>query len=110
MTTEKIVSYSAEQTAELVTRYRAGETVETLAEAMGKTVKSIVAKLSREGVYVSKAKAKATTKASTKAELVTSIAAKLGVTEDKVESLEKATREVLVAIDTALAEREQPVE
>ena len=104
MATEKIVSYSAEQTAELVTRYQAGETVEVLAEAFGKTVKSIVAKLSREQVYVSKAKAKATAKASTKAELVTSIAAKLGVTEDRVESLEKATREVLMLVDAALAE------
>lgn len=103
MTTEKIVSYSAEQTAELVTRYRAGETVDTIATSMGKTVKSIVAKLSREGVYVSKAKARSTTKQATKAELVTSIAAKLGVTEDKVESLEKTTREVLMLLDAKLA-------
>jgi hypothetical protein len=106
MATEKVVSYTAEQTAELVTRYQAGETVEALAEAMGKTVKSIVSKLSREGVYVSKTKT-SKAKQATKAELVTSIAAKLGVTEDKVESLEKATREVLVLLHGALALAEE---
>lgn len=104
MATEKVVQYSAEQTAELVKRYKAGETVEALAAAFGKTAKSIVAKLSREDVYVSKAKAKAGTKQATKAELVTQIAAKLAVTEDQVESLEKATREVLMLLAAALPE------
>ena len=101
MATEKVVQYSAEQTAELKQRYQAGEAVDTIAASMGKTVKSIVAKLSREGVYVSKAKTKSEKKAN-KAELVTAIALRLGTTEDKVESLEKATREVLELLVTAL--------
>ena len=42
------VNYTAEQTAKLVADYKAGVTVEQLAQEMGKTVRSIVAKLSRE--------------------------------------------------------------
>jgi hypothetical protein len=48
------VTYTAEQTAELKAAYVAAPTAETVAvfaEKFGKTVKSIVAKLAREGVY-----------------------------------------------------------
>lgn len=57
--TTKTVTYTAEQTAELVAAYSASstaETVATFAEKFGKSVKSIVAKLAREGVYKSAAK------------------------------------------------------
>ena len=55
--TEKTVNYTPEQTAELVTAYQAAPTAETVsafAEKLGKTTRSIVAKLSREGVYKKK--------------------------------------------------------
>ena len=52
--TAKAVNYTAEQTAKLIADYQAGETVEALAFAMGKSVRSIVAKLVREKVYVKK--------------------------------------------------------
>ena len=52
--TAKTVNYTAEQTVEIVTAYQAGETVEALAERFQKSVRSIVAKLSREGVYKKK--------------------------------------------------------
>ena len=54
-------TYTAEQTAEVVAAYKAAPTAETvaaLAEKLGKTVKSIVAKLAREGVYKKAEKAK----------------------------------------------------
>jgi hypothetical protein len=49
-------NYTTEQTQELVTRYQSGETVEQIAEVLGKSVRSVVAKLSREGVYKPKTK------------------------------------------------------
>lgn len=101
MATEKIVSYSAEQTAELVARYQAGESVESLGAAMGKSVRSVIAKLSREKVYASKEKAAVAGRV-TKAAMVAAIAAKAGVADSVVESLEKATGEALAAVLKAL--------
>ena len=72
MASEKTVNYTAEQEAELVARYQAGETTAELAEAFGKGVRSVIAKLSRLGVY--KAKERATSGRVTKAQLVTQIA------------------------------------
>jgi len=51
---EKATNYTPEQTAQLVEQYNSGITVESLAETFGKSVRSIVAKLSREGVYKKK--------------------------------------------------------
>ncbi len=94
MATEKIVNYTAEQVEALVAGYKAGESIEVLAAKIGKSVRSVVAKLSREGVYVKKAAAKGEHKA-TKADLIEKIAAKFGVESAKLESLEKATKEAL---------------
>lgn len=90
---EKIATYTAEQTAALVAGYAAGETIEALALSMGKGVRSVIAKLSREGVY----KAKEVTKTSrvTKAMLISTIAVKFGVEAESLESLEKAAKETL---------------
>ena len=54
--TDKTVNYTPEQTAQLVAKYNDGVSVESLAEMFGKTTRSIVAKLSREGVYHAKSK------------------------------------------------------
>jgi len=93
MTTEKMVTYTAEQTAKAVREYQAGVTVEAIAEAMGKSVRSVIAKLSREKVYVAKVAAKGTRV--TKAALISAIAVKFGVEGEALESLEKATKEAL---------------
>ena len=53
--TTKTVNYTPEQTAQMVADYQAGTSVEMIAETFGKTVRSVVAKLSREKVYVAKA-------------------------------------------------------
>jgi len=54
MATTKNVNYTAEQTAKAIQQYQLGATVETIATLLGKSTRSIVAKLSREGVYKAK--------------------------------------------------------
>ena len=92
---QTVVNYTEDQTAMLVNEYKAGETVEALAEKLGKSVRSIVAKLSHEGVYQPKTKAKGETTRVTKAALVDVLADRLGVERKQLESLEKATHEAL---------------
>jgi hypothetical protein len=97
MMTEKPVNYTPEQTAQLVANYKAGTSVEALATMFGKTTRSVVAKLSREGVYTAKSKAAGATRVR-KAELVDSIATLCGASAESFDSLEKANHEVLEAI------------
>lgn len=87
------VNYTAEQTAELVTAYVAEPTeatVEAFAASLGKSVKSIVAKLVREGVYVSKAKV-TSGKRVTKAGLIAAVEGELGLVAGALATLEKAS-------------------
>ncbi len=100
-TNAKAVNYTAEQTAEIVARYNAGETVETIADAFGKTVRSIVAKLSREKVYVAKAKAKGEARVKKEA-LIAQIAEAIGADEAELDSLEKATAKALQLVLNAV--------
>lgn len=104
MATEKIVNYTAEMTAEMVEAYKADaseETVKALAEKFGKSVRSIVAKLSREGVYAAKGKAEGK-RAMLKADMVAELAKLTGESEEKLESLEKATGTALLVLIKAL--------
>lgn len=87
------LNYTEAQVTELVQAYASGETVETLAEKFGKSVKSIVGKLSREGVY--KAKAKAAVARKTKADYIRELEAALGAAEGQLQTLEKASLEAL---------------
>lgn len=88
MTTTQ-VNYTDEQTVELVQAYQAGEAVEALAERFQKSVRSIVAKLSREGVYQPKTKAKAGVRM-TKAQIITYLEDLLQLDPKSLQSLEKA--------------------
>jgi hypothetical protein len=89
----KAQNYTAEQTQLIVQEYQAGTPVEQIAQTLGKTTRSVVAKLSREGVYVAKTKqAQPRVK---KSELVERIALAVGVPSELFESLEKANHEVL---------------
>ena len=45
-------NYTAEMTAKAVEMYETGESLESIAEAIGKGVRSVRSKLVREGVYV----------------------------------------------------------
>ena len=99
--TDKTVNYSPEQTALLVAKYKDGTSVESLAEMFGKTTRSVVAKLSREGVYTAKSKSTGVVRVR-KAELVDRIATLCGANPEAFDSLEKANHEVLEAILTNL--------
>ena len=52
MAKEAKVNYTEAQTSQMIADYQAGQSVETIAEAMGKAVRSVRSKLVREGVYV----------------------------------------------------------
>ena len=95
---DKPVNYTPEQTASMLEAYANGATVETIAQNLGKTVRSVVAKLSREGVYKSKEAARAGERAPSKGELASYIAAALRLTVDDAESLTKANKPALLAV------------
>ncbi len=105
--TSKVVNYTAEQTAEMVSAYVANpskDTVEALAAQLGKTVRSVVAKLSREKVYVAKTYVSKTGDAVVKKdETADAIGAILLMTEAEVTSLAKANKTALAKIFAALA-------
>ena len=103
MTTAQI-NYTDAQTTELVQLYQAGETTEALAERFQKSVRSIVAKLSREGVYQAKTKAKGTGRV-TKAALIQYLEEMLQLDPQSLQSLEKAQTGALQALATALTNR-----
>jgi hypothetical protein len=105
--TVKAVNYTPEQTASMVAAYVAAPekaTVEALASTLGKTVRSIVAKLSKEGVYVAKAYVSKTGEKPVKKDAhADAIGAVLKLTEAETESLTKANKTALVKIFAALA-------
>ena len=111
MAKEAKVNYSEELTAAIVQRYTAGETVETIAESIGKAVRSVRSKLVREGVYVAAEKAPAAKREEgpTKKELLRdleSLAPHL-----PIDGFLNATKEALTAlIDHLQSEADAPAE
>ena len=96
------VTYTTEQTAELVAAYKVSATPETIAvfaEKFGKTLKSIIAKLAREGVYKSAAKAEGgTSKAGArKDEIVLALELMVGAELKSFGNATKADLETLLA-------------
>ena len=101
---EKAVNYTPEQTAKIIADYQAGVPVAEIASALGKTVRSIVAKLSREKVYVAKTYVSKTGEKPVKKDVTAdAIGAILRLSENDVESLTKANKSALKAIFDALA-------
>ena len=95
----KTVNYTAEQTAEILSGYMLGETVESLADRMGKSTRSIVAKLSREGVYKKKEYVSKTGEKPVKKDVhADAIGAILQLPENDIESLTKANKTALAKI------------
>ena len=98
---EKAINYTPEQTAQIVADYNAGVPVAEIAEAMGKTARSIIAKLSREGVYKRKEYVSKTGAAPVKKDtLADKIGALCDLSEGEIESLAKANK---TALDKVLA-------
>jgi hypothetical protein len=101
---EKAVNYTAEQTAKIIADYQAGVAVESIAQAMGKTVRSIVAKLSREKVYIAKSYVNKNGEKPVKKDVTAdAIGAILRLSENDIDSLTKANKSALKAIFDALA-------
>ena len=90
------VNYTEEQVKYMVEAYKdnpSSETVDELAEELNKSVKSIIGKLSREGVYKKTVyKTKTGENPITKKELVESIAGMLDIDSIKIAGLEKAPK------------------
>jgi NAD(P)H-hydrate repair Nnr-like enzyme with NAD(P)H-hydrate dehydratase domain len=102
--TPKVANYTTEQTLAIVAAYQAGETVEAIAESQQKSVRSIVAKLSREGVYKKKEyKTKNGEQVVKKDAHADAIGAILGLPENDIDSLTKCNKNALRVIFEALA-------
>ena len=100
----KTINYTPEQSTKMVADYVSGVTVETIAENLGKTVRSVVAKLSREGVYKAKTYVSKTGAAVVKKDAhADAIGAILKLSESETESLTKANKTALEKIFSALA-------
>lgn len=100
------MNYSKEITAKMVEMYQDApnrQTVAILAKELGKSEKSIIGKLSKEGVYIrSVYVTKTGEKPVTKAELVEELEIKLQI--DDLTGLEKAPKVVLKKIVEAICE------
>jgi hypothetical protein len=102
--TAKVVNYTPEQTSAMIADYTSGVSVETIAQNLGKTVRSVVAKLSREKVYKAKTYVSKTGEAVVKKDAhADAIGAILRLPENDIESLTKANKSALKAIFDALA-------
>lgn len=96
---DKTVNYTPEMTAKMVADYTAGVSVEKIAEELGKTVRSVVAKLSREKVYKAKEYKTKTGETPIKKDAHADfIGLALGLTEADADSLTKANKTALAKI------------
>ena len=100
----KTVNYTPEQTLKMVADYQNGVSVEMIASELGKSVRSVVAKLSREKAYKAKEyKTKTGEPVVKKDAHADAIGAILGMPENDIESLTKANKNALRAIFEALS-------
>ena len=104
-------TYTAEMTEAIVEQYVNNpnpETVEHLAFHYGKSKKSIIVKLSREGVYRREVYVSKTGEAPiTKVEIVGNIAESLGLETTTLAGLEKSPKAALRNLEKAVAGLEQ---
>lgn len=103
MAATKEVNYTPEMTEKLVAGYKAGTSVEELAVMFGKSVRSVTAKLVREGAYVKKEYVGKTGEKPVKKEaLATEFMELCGLTEAEADSLAKANKTALAKVLAAL--------
>ena len=100
------INYTQEQVDLMIEAYKSNpsrETVENLAEDLNKSVKSIIGKLSREGVYKKTVyKTKTGEDPETKKEIVQELAEKLDINYEAVAGLEKAPKTALKILRSAI--------
>jgi len=95
-------NYSAELTSQIVSDYQAGTSVEDIASAIDKSVRSVRSKLVREGVYVAKPTQKSTkVMGPTKKELLIELNDNFGY---DVSGLEGATKEAISHLMTVISQ------
>jgi len=100
--TAKTVNYTDEQTATAKEMYAKGASIDSIAQAIGKGTKSVVAKLVREGIYKKAEKAEGNKVRTTKMETAQAIGAVLKLGKNDIESLTNATKNALQTIFGAL--------
>lgn len=107
------VNYTEDETKMCVELYVAQpctETVEYLATKLDRSKKSIIGKLSREGVYRREGyKTKTGEVPITKVEIVSNICEALGVEISDLEGLEKAPKKALKIIETLVCENTRSI-
>lgn len=107
MANEKTVNYTDEQVASMVEAYTENptrETVEAIATNLGKSARSIIAKLSREKVYVAKVyKTKSGESVVKKNSLIDKLTELVGLTEPEATSFEHVNKTALVKLLAALS-------
>jgi len=97
------MKYTNEITNKLVEDYKAGLTVDQLAESLQVPSRSIIAKLSSLGVYQRKVYTnKRGELPQKKSEIIERLATLLDVDSERLESLEKVNKTVLLLIETKL--------
>ena len=100
------MNYNEQTTQYMLEKYTADptrQTVEDLAEELSRSVKSIIGKLSREGVYRREIyKTKTGELPVTKVEIVSDIADNLGIEVESLLGLEKAPKSTLKKLKEAL--------
>ena len=102
------MNYTKDQTEYMIEKNKTNpsrDTVEELADEFSKSVKSVIGKLSREGVYRREVyKTKTGENPVTKVEIVSNIADALGIEIDNLAGLEKAPKATLKTIERVLSE------
>ena len=105
--TKTMSNYTEEQTLMMVGAYLdqpTRATVDSLAEELGRSTKSIIGKLSREGVYRREVYVSKTGESPvTKVEIVNNIAESLGVETGSLAGLEKSPKTALKNLEKAVA-------
>ena len=102
------VNYTEEQVELMIEAYKSNpsrETVENLAEDLDKSIKSIIGKLSREGVYKKTVyKTKTGEDPETKKEIVQDLSLTLDIEYETVAGLEKSPKVALKILRSAINE------
>lgn len=115
MTTAKTVlkaaNYTESQVTAIVAAYKNGDSLETIAKSIGKTVPSVRAKLASLKVYVSKAKSDIKTSDKGEKANKESLAAKLSelVGVDLL-NVEAASKQALLALINAIVSRDDKIQ
>lgn len=107
------VNYTEQQVQHMIEEYKNNptrETVENLAEELNKSIKSIIGKLSREGVYQKTVyKTKTGEDPVTKKELVEELSDLVGIEYDMISGLEKSPKIDLKRLVEILREEEDEI-